>query len=113
MDQSSAQTDTQDEVTEELAAIVERLRRDPLLDVEGDLKGMVWNHRGEFCAHPSMLAKVIQSVPSWSNPSDLRNLDHVVRTWAKPSPEEAQLAPLQSIGSAVGVLPGGGRVCQS
>eukprot|EP01043_Picozoa_sp_COSAG02_P033598 COSAG02_NODE_2300_length_9188_cov_57.987787_6_plen_1400_part_00 len=89
VDQSSAHTDTQDEVTEELAAIVERLRRDPLLDVEGDLKGMVWNHRGEFCAHPSMLAKVVQSVPSWSNPSDLRNLDQVVRTWAKPSPEEA------------------------
>ena len=50
---------------------------------------MVWNHRGEFCAYPQMLAKVIQSVPSWSSPRDLRSLEDAVRIWAKPSPEEA------------------------
>lgn len=87
--ESPTRTDTQNEVAEELTSIVERLRRDPLLDVEADLKGVIWNHRGEFCSYPRMLAKVIQSVPSWSNPSDLRSLDHVLRTWAKPSPEEA------------------------
>jgi hypothetical protein len=78
-----------DDVNEKFASIVDGLRRDPLIDVEGDAKAEIWNHRGEFCAYPQMLPKVIQAVPSWSNPNVLRSLDHVLRTWAKPSPEEA------------------------
>ena len=77
------------EPTGVLADIVDSLRRDPLLDVAEGLKDMIWKHRCEFSAYPLMLAKVIQSMPSWKNPRDLQSLDHVLRVWAKPSPEEA------------------------
>ena len=42
VDQSSARAGAQEGFSEELATIVEQLRRDPLLDVEGDLKGVIW-----------------------------------------------------------------------
>lgn len=84
-----ARSGTQQQPSGALADIVERLDRDPFLDMQAGLKGMIWTHRSEFSDHPRMLAKVIQSLPSLEDPRSLRNLDHVLRIWKQPNPEEA------------------------
>ena len=78
-----------EDLDDNLASIIDSLRRDPLVDVKPESRAEIWKLRGEFCAYPPMLAKVIQAVPSWSNPGMLTDIDQLVRMWAKPSPEEA------------------------
>jgi len=78
-----------EDLDENLASIIDSLRRDPLAEVKPESRAEIWKLRGEFCAYPPMLAKVIQAVPSWSNPGMLTDIDQLVRMWAKPSPEEA------------------------